>query len=88
MLLYKQEHALIVPESEWRNPLKLSFYLTLEVLSNIGTLDELSLQLFREGPFGHFLDMKMKRVPIQLISHLIRRQGMTTKQNILAFNIE
>lgn len=58
--------------------MKINFYLKLEVIGHIiNDLDSKCLALFKEGSFGHLLDI-MIEVPLQLLTQLIRRQYVST----------
>ena len=54
--------------------LRITIYLNLDILQMIKKkLDEKTLGSFRNGPFGHFLDIKMSNVPTQFLNYLIRK---------------
>ena len=44
--------------------------------------------MFRKGPFGHLLDIQIKKCPRQLLVHLIRRLSKQSTDNTLIFNLE
>lgn len=86
--LYKQFNNSIVEKHEW-NVVRLNNYSKLEVVSHvINTLNQTCLDMFKKCPFGHLLDIKIKKIPYQLITNLVVRQCYTKKSHLLVFNLE
>ena len=73
----------------WKSTLRITVYCNLQTSDHIiESLSPSCLDLFKEGPFGHLLNLKMTKIPLQLLAHLIRRQCVSTDINVLLFNIE
>ena len=45
------------------------------------------MKMFRKGPFGHLLDIQIKKCPRQLLVHLIRRMSKQSTDDTLIFNL-
>ena len=46
------------------------------------------MKMFRNGPFGHLLDIQIKKCPEQLLVHLIKRMSKQSTDDTLIFNLE
>lgn len=73
----------------WKSTLRITVYCSLQTIDHIiESLSPSCLDLFKEGPFAHLLNMKMTKIPLQLLAQLIRRQCVSTDNNAILFNIE
>lgn len=69
--------------------MKIIVYLTLEMNTHIlKSLDDKCLKLFRNGLFGHFLDLRIRKISHQFFSRLIRSLCKIENPNVLTFNLE
>ena len=46
------------------------------------------MEMFRKGPFGHLIDIQIKKCHGQLLVHLMRRMSKQSTDDTLIFNLE
>ena len=61
-------------EDEYKN-LRMTVYYCLETLNLIKSrIDQIILSRVLNNSFGHFLNIKIAKIPTQLLNYLIRKQ--------------